>query len=167
MPSLNDLEGYAGETEASLLQLGALILAGGDDPGTSEVAGHAGVALTIVRLLRALPRHAARGQCYLPADLMAKHGVDRESLLAGVASPPLAALIGELCTIAAGHLAAARDAARGMDTSLLPAFLPLAPVDMDLKALRRSARDPFRQGTGPAPWRRQWAIWRAARRGMF
>ena len=103
----------------------------------------------------------------MPADLMAKHGVDRESLLAGVASPQLAALIVELCTIAAGHLSAARDAARGMDASLLPAFLPLAPVDMDLKALRLSARDPFRQGTEPAPWRRQWAIWRAARRGMF
>src|SRR5205823_6298572 len=37
MPSVNDLEGYAGETSSALMQLAAIILAGGEDPDTSEL----------------------------------------------------------------------------------------------------------------------------------
>ena len=72
MPTLNDLEGYAGDTESALMQLGAMILAGGKDPGTAELVGHAGVALiALTRLMRALPSDTRRaGQSYLPADLL-------------------------------------------------------------------------------------------------
>ena len=39
MPSLNDLEGYAGETSSALIQLAAIILAEGHDPGTDFTFG--------------------------------------------------------------------------------------------------------------------------------
>ena len=51
MPSLNDLEGYAGETSSALMQLAAIILAGGNDPGTTELSGHGGVAYALAGLL--------------------------------------------------------------------------------------------------------------------
>ena len=61
MPTLNDLEGYAGDTESALMQLGAMILAGGKDPGTAELSGYAGVATAVTSVLRVLPRNAAAG----------------------------------------------------------------------------------------------------------
>jgi 15-cis-phytoene synthase len=59
MPTLNDLEGYAGDTTSSLIQLAAIILAGGRDPGTAEIAGHGGVAYAVTGLMRALPTRSA------------------------------------------------------------------------------------------------------------
>src|SRR3954470_10141420 len=50
MPSLNDLEGYCGETSSSLMQLSSIVLADGKDPGTADAAGHAGVAYAITGL---------------------------------------------------------------------------------------------------------------------
>ena len=85
MPSLRDLEGYTGETSSALIQLGAIVLAGGHDPRVAGAAGHAGVAYALTGLMRALPIHAARGQCYLPADIAAAHGFDR-AMLGGRAS---------------------------------------------------------------------------------
>src|SRR5918998_4779414 len=70
MPSLNDLEGYCGETSSSLIQLSSLILSDGTNPGTADAAGHAGVAYAIAGLLRAFPIHARQGQVYVPADIL-------------------------------------------------------------------------------------------------
>ncbi|MBN8918498.1 MAG: squalene/phytoene synthase family protein, partial [Rhizobiales bacterium] len=67
MPTVGDLEGYAGETASALLQLSALILL--PDVGRSgDLAGHGGVAIAMTGLMRAFPIHAARGQCYIPVD---------------------------------------------------------------------------------------------------
>lgn len=52
MPSLNDLEGYLGETESALMQMAALILAGPDAAKASEAAGLAGVAYGLAKLNR-------------------------------------------------------------------------------------------------------------------
>ena len=95
MPTQTDLEGYAGETSSALIQLAAIVLAGGHDPRVASAAGHAGVAYAMTGLMRALPIHAARGQCYLPADIGAAHGFDRQTLVAR-----------------AGHAGAAADAGR-------------------------------------------------------
>jgi len=45
----------------------------------------------------------------------------------------------------------------------LPAFLPLAVVSAELT---RAGHDPVKP-VRLAPWRRQWLLWRAARRGVF
>ena len=89
MPSLNDLEGYCGETSSSLIRLAELILADGADPGAADAAGHAGVAYAIAGLLRAFPWHARRGQVYVPADLLARHGVARDDIVTGRGGPGL------------------------------------------------------------------------------
>jgi phytoene synthase len=167
MPSLNDLEGYAGDTSSGLMQLGAMILAGGDDPGTAELAGHAGVAYALTGLMRALPIHAGRQQCYLPADLVARHGVDLDTVFAGSATPGLATLLAELRAVARRHLADARHHLGGLAPALLPAFLPLALVEPHLRRMEAPGFDPLRMSAEMAPWRRQWQIWRAARKGLM
>ena len=96
MPSLNDLEGYCGETASSLFQLAALILAEGRDVGAADASGHAGVAYAITGLLRALPLTSARGQVHLPLDLLERHGVSPEDVRERRSEPGLAAALREL-----------------------------------------------------------------------
>lgn len=159
MPTVNDLEGYAGDTEAALMQLSAMILAGGKDPGTSEISGFAGVALALTRLLRGYLRNAADSQAFLPSDLLNKHGAT-----AGEVSPAMRGVLADLRVLALKRLAEARTAASAADPMLLPAFLPAAMVETHLG---RSEGFP-RGNTGEvSPLRRQWVLWRAARRGRF
>jgi phytoene synthase len=46
----------------------------------------------------------------------------------------------------------------------MPAFLPAALVPGYLAAMERHDYDPFRTAVEVAQWRRQWTLWRAARR---
>ena len=163
MPSLTDLEGYAGETSSSLFQLAAIVLAGGQDAGTAVAAGHAGVAYALTGLLRALPRHAARRQSYLPEAMIVARSVDKETLFAGRATPELRRLLADLRTIVRQHLTEAERALADVDPSVKSAFLPLALVRPYLERMDRKDYDPF-AGVEIAPWRRQWIVWRAARK---
>ncbi len=166
MPTVGDLEGYAGETASALLQLSALILL--PDVGRSgDLAGHGGVAIAMTGLMRAFPIHAARGQCYIPLDVLTRHGVGREEAVSGTVTPGLMAALADLRETAARHLWEAREAAGQTyaATSIAAPFLPLALVAGDLKALAK-VRDPFRQPSGLSPFRRQFALWWAAQQAV-
>ena len=167
MPSLGDLEGYAGETAGALLQLSALMLAPEHAAAAADASGHAAVAIALTGLMRALPIHAGRGQCYLPLDILARHGLDREAAVAGRDTPELRASLAELRVEAQRHLAAAGAALAALPTAariaVAPPFLGLALVPGDLRALARVG-DPFRQVAGLSALRRTFAVWRAARR---
>jgi phytoene synthase len=164
MPSLSYLEGYAGETSSILLRLASLVLAGGQDPGASDAAGHGGVALTITSVLKGLERHRQRGQCYLPLDVLSRHGLSAEDVLAGQHPEQLRAVIGDLASTARRHRDQARPEIKAQAPLLMPAFLPLALIERDLVQLAR-AGNPYGAFTGTAGWRRQIALWRAARSG--
>lgn len=165
MPSVTDLEGYAGETASALIQCGAMILVGGRDPKSADAAGHAGVAQAITGLLRALPWHARRRQLYLPADLMAKHGAKAEDVFAARPTPEVAAVLGDLRALARSHLAKARALIPALDRAVLPAFLPVALTEPLLGIMEKRGFDPLNQPAELPQWRAQWLLWRAARRG--
>jgi len=167
MRSLADLEGYAGDTTAAVMQLGAIILAGGGDPGSAEAAGYAGVAAALTTILGSLPLTASRGQCYLPADRLAAEGAEPGNLRAGEATAGVRSTVGEVAMLARDRLAAARQAMMGLDRAILPAFLPAATVEPVLSRMDGAGFDPFRQVADISPLRRQWIIWRAARRGAI
>jgi len=163
MPSLNDLEGYCGETSSALFRMGALILARGRDLGGADAAGHAGVAYAMVGLMRALPLTSARGQVFLPVDVLARHGVPRADIVARRDSPGLRAALAELRAEARKHLDAALAHARKTPGEIAPAFLPLAVLPLYLAKLARQRQSPFAAIVDAPQWRRQWALWRAAR----
>jgi 15-cis-phytoene synthase len=163
MPSLNDLEGYCGETCSILFQLAALIMAQGRDLGGADAAGHAGVAYAMVGLLRALPLTSARGQVYLPADILARHGLSRDGIVARRDCPPLRAALAELRGHARRHLQTARSLIAKAPDEIAPAFLPLATLPLYLARMERARYAPFGAIVDAPPWRRQWALWRAAR----
>lgn len=164
MPTLNDLEGYAGETSSSLIQLAAIIMAGGRDPGTAEAAGHAGVAYAITGLLRALPVHARRGQQFLPRDLMAQHDADAAAMFEGRVSDGLLAVLAELRGRAREHLAKAERAVGGVPREARAAFLPLGLVGPYLSLMERRGYDPLHTVVSLPAWRRLWILWQAAQR---
>ncbi len=164
MPSLNDLEGYAGETSSALIQLACLVLNGGDDPDTGEIAGHAGVAYALAGLMRSLPWHAARGQMYLPRDLLERHGVDPQTVHRGGTTPQLLAALTEMRGHVRHHLDRVRARVGDIPPSIAPAFLPLALVEPMLKRMEKSGTDPLKAPVEMSQLRRQWILWRAARK---
>lgn len=164
MPSLSDLEGYAGETSSALIQLAAIILAEGEDPGTADIAGHAGVAYALTGLMRALPVHASRRQMYLPADLMGKYNVDAESVFRGETTKELKALLCELRGKALDHLLQTRAMIASVPKCVVPAFLPVCLVEPHLRCLGKNGYDPLRNIVEISQVKRQWLLWRAWRK---
>jgi len=162
MPSLGDLEGYCGETSSSLFQLAALILGEGRDVGAADASGHAGVAYAIAGLLRALPLTSARGQVYLPRDLLERHGVSPEDVRARRGGAGLAAALRELCGVARVHLAEADARIAKLPKAIAPAYSPLAVVPGYLSKLERVVAAPFDAIVEVPQWRRQLSLWRWA-----
>lgn len=158
-----ELESYARETAATLFELAARIL--DRTAAASDVAQGGGSAYALAGLLRALPAHAVHGRIFLPLALLERHGVQPEQVTSGTAGAGLKAAIVEVVGVARERLAKARRGWSHVTPAARPAFLPLALVPPLLNRIERNP-DPFRP-VELAPWRRQWLLWRAARRGVF
>jgi 15-cis-phytoene synthase len=167
MPSLDDLEGYLGETSSTLLQMAAFLLAGADAARAATAAGYAGVAYGLAGLLRALPVHRARGQCYIPRGLLEGAGLEPANVIEGRSEPALARVLQKLASLAAERLRQARQHRGDIPSAALPAFLPLALVEDYLAAIERAGLTILEQVPEVPQWRRQWRLWRMARRGKF
>jgi phytoene synthase len=162
MTALADLENYAAGASSGLIVLAAQILRHGRDPGIDEVAGPLGVAHAIAGLLKAFPDHAARGQLFVPLEVLARHGADQGDVARGRATPQLRAALSELRLLARRHLSQAGRSIATVPSEAMPALLPAALAGPLLARMERPDYDPF-VPIELAPWRRQWLIWRAAR----
>jgi len=118
------------------------------------------MADSVAQLMAAFPLHAARGQLYLPSEILSRHAVTPHQIFTGQSSPALNAALGELRDLARRKLTAAGAHIAALPGAALPAFLPLAPLRAALDRFERS--DAFTPAELPA-WRRQWLIWRASR----
>jgi phytoene synthase len=154
------LEGYAGETASALIQLASLVLDPDNAAASSEAAGHAGVAQAIAGLLLLMPIHRHRGQLYLPLDILAATGLDRETFLAGQDTPRIAAAIEAFAGLGREHLHKAR-AAGNISPGAFPAFLPVSLAAPVLKLAGKSGAGLFDRPLQPAQWRRQWWLAKA------
>jgi len=163
MATLADLEAYADGASSSLIALAAQILNGDGASDIDALSHHAGLAHAIAGLLKAFPFHAARGQLFVPLELLERHGADREDVRIGRATPQLRSALADLRDSARRHLRQAQDMARTALPEVMPALLPVALAGATLARMERGDYDPF-VPVEIAPWRRQWLIWRAARR---
>jgi len=161
--TLADLEAYADGASSSLIALAAQILNGDGASDIDALSHHAGLAHAIAGLLKAFPFHAARGQLFVPLELLERHGADREDVRIGRATPQLRSALADLRDSARRHLRQAQDMARTVSPDAMPALLPVALAGATLARMERGDYDPF-VPVEIAPWRRQWLIWRAARR---
>jgi len=126
------VETYFGETVSALIQMQALVIDKGSAAIAAEASGLAGVAFGLARELARTGQYTGGPKSNL-----------QEQNRAG------------LLNLAVRRYAEAREAIAGLPRGLLPAFLPVATVELYLKVARK--------GGGSVPqWRRQWRIWRAA-----
>lgn len=116
-------EGWSKRSEADMLALGKRF----------------GQGLQMVNILRDLPADLAVGRCYLPADLLAKHGLDAASLK----SDPAKArpLLAELYAVTLGHLDAAWEYVSALNGKKLRHAVAL-PVLIGLETLTLLKKNP-------------------------
>jgi 15-cis-phytoene synthase len=158
--SVDELERYARGTSSSLIELAARVLGGAN----LDFAGPAGISMGIVSLLRNFASDAVRGRVTAPADLMIQNSVLPQDILAGKTTVQIIALLGNLRAVAVRHYEEARVLIEREGHDVVAAWLPVATVPLDLRALSRAAKEPFAEIEVPR-WRRQWTLWRAARVG--
>jgi 15-cis-phytoene synthase len=132
MPSRNDLEGYLGETEGAVIQMAALVLEREAAQAYAALAGHAACARGIASILAALPRQAARNQCFVPRDMLAAAGFTPEAFIGNPSGRQAA--VSAMTALAREHYAAFRRDAATLPQALRPAYLPLAAVPRRLQA---------------------------------
>jgi 15-cis-phytoene synthase len=134
MPSLNDLEGYLGETTSAVIQMAAQILMNGKAQNISDAAGLMGVAQGIADLLAQQPQLPHRGKHLLPEDTptLIRHAEKR--------------------------LAETKPFLPAIPDETRAAFLPTATTAARLNKLKSKG-----PGHDISPLRSQWLIWRKSR----
>lgn len=165
MPSRTDLEGYCGETASALIQLAALVLDPARAPACAGLAGHAGCAQAIAGMLRLLPLHRARGQCYLPRDLLAAAGTTPEGFLAGGDPATEERALQAMIALGRDHFNAFAAEAASLPQSLRPAFLPAALAPGYLHGVARQGSRALSEIFSLSALRRHWTLFRAATKG--
>ncbi len=159
METTGMFEGYAGETAAALIQLASLVLDADAAESAADIVGHAGVALTVAGAILLMPIHKARGQVYLPTQILASVGLDRETFLAAGKDDRVDAAIQAFAGFGLDHLRTARSAGR-LPKRLLPAFLPVTLAEPVLKRAAKSGGVSLTADIRPPQWRRQLGMMR-------
>lgn len=167
MPDLNTLEGYLGETSSALIQMSALVLAGYDALECAEVSGLAGVASGMAGLLRSLPIHRARGQCYVPADTLQKQDLQSSHVIAGRTGAAMDLVLLELVAHAQRRLAGARREASRVPEAALPAFLHASLTEPYLKRLGKARGAMLTSVVSRPQWLNQITLYKAAKGETF
>ena len=157
MPTFDALEGYLRYT--SVFDLAAQICG---EPA-EQASVQAGIAYGITALLRSFALNASRRQLFVPVEALDSDSTPGH-IFAGHSSPGLVAALGSLRNRARESLAAFETLLPQLPVATMPAFVPAALVPGYLSAMEQPGYDPFRTAVEVPQWRRQWALWRAARR---
>ncbi len=162
MPSREAFEAYAGETASTLIMLAAMILSRDEAERMSEAAGHAGVTQMVAGVLRSLPMHRARGQVYLPADLLAAAGCTADELAKGEDEPSGRALAA-MVAFGRDHDRAWRRNLTDIPRALRPAFLPAALAASYLDRIEQAGIATLDESVEIGPLRKTVVNWRTMR----
>ena len=160
--TLHAFENFADESEGARLRLAARISAGGRERDEQRADLPAGTALALTRMLLDLPARAGAAPTLFPVDVAERHGASLADFDARRATAAVIAACAEMRALAREKLAEAERRLKASPREILPAFIPLGALRLDLDAVDRP--DPFAPVRKASPLRRQWAIWRWARR---
>ena len=165
MPGRAELEGYCGETASALIQLAAMVLDPNEAPRFAELAGRAGCAQAMTGLLLLLPLHRRRGQCFVPAEILAAAGSSPEEFVSGDGGPGAERAVAAMIALAQEHLGAFEQGASALPETLRPAFLPLALTSAYLGKMASGRHAPLSGAVRLSALRRHWLLLRRAMRG--
>lgn len=161
MPDLALLESHFRDTQSTLLFSAAKILGDGSE-ASAHVAEHAGLAQGVARVIARLPYDSARGQLFVPQDMLVQHGSSAAQVFLGKSTAPIRATLDQLITGALEQLATADAMLADVSAAARPAFLQMALVKHDLTQMARPAYDPFELYVR-SRLRTLWTLWRASR----
>jgi 15-cis-phytoene synthase len=167
MPDRNAFEGYAGETSAALIQLGALILDPENARLVSEPAGHAGIAQLVAGCLLLLPIHMRRGQVFIPGDILSAVGLDAAGFLKGQDTQRIGAALSAFIGYGRDHLAKARAQKLAIAGGTKLAFLTAALAEPVFNRAARAGLTVLEKTIQPSQLSRQWRLWLATGSRMF
>lgn len=166
MPDNGSFEGYFGETVSVFFQLSALCLGAERSTDLANACGHAGMAVGVSRLLARCGYQRASGQCFVPLDMLEKHGLDRELWIQEAVVDGHFMVLDELVRTAQYHLTFARTVISNLPKPIRPVFLELALVEPRLNAVKRKPEDALMAGVSLSPLARQWHLLRGAMRAV-
>ncbi len=126
-------------------------------------AEHAGVAYALTGLLRAFPWQSARGQVFVPLEILRKYGLDRADIDAGETTHAICCVLAEVRALARDHLETFLLRVEGLPDRCRAAFLPVSLCEPYLRQMDKADYDPFETLVTLPQWRRQWILWRAAK----
>lgn len=156
-PSALELDLYCDRVAAAVGRLSVRVFGLGDAEGEA-LAGALGRALQLTNILRDLGEDAGQGRLYLPAEILAEHGIDpAEGPTAVLAHPALPAAARDLAAKARRHYAEALAVARRcpretVRPALLMAAVYQALLDrLEAEGWRRPER-PVRLGSLHKAW---------------
>lgn len=159
MPTFDALEGYVRHTSAILFDLAAQIC----DGRPKEASVPAGLAYGLMAVLRSFALNASRRQLFVPFEAL-DDSTTPGDIFAGHSSSGLVTALGILRNRTRESLAAFEASLPQLPAETMPAFLPVALVPGYLSAMEQPGYDPFKTSVEVPQWRRQWTLWRAARR---
>ena len=158
---MGEFEGHCRATGGALLRM-ALSALGVSVAGAIEAAEKVGTAHAMVGQLRNAAWLARRGRVGLPGELLSKHGVARDLLLAGRPGEGLATAAREIADRASQRLTEARALGPLVPGNGLPVFLLARITDAECRQLHRIGFDLFSGKTEPLPIMLPLAVLRGA-----
>ena len=167
IPSLNDLEGYLGETSGALIRLGAMILDQQAAQACGEAAGLAGVAYGLALVVARLPQVIVTQRQFIPKDIQVRHGLTPDSLTAASDEAIVSGVIGDLCDQAEKRLAELHLVSGAIAPIVAPAFQHAVLAQSYLAKARKKGASFLLEGAELSQFRKQWVLWQAARGPLF
>lgn len=135
MADRRELEDYCDKVAGSVGHMAWRIFEADPLPG-KRVASHLGRALQLTNILRDVAEDARRGRLYLPADLLAAHGIDAADAVAAVEHPALTTVMDTVAEWAEDHYVQAADAMVACGRCMRPARVMMAVYRRLLQRLR-------------------------------
>ncbi|MEM1376511.1 MAG: phytoene/squalene synthase family protein [Pseudomonadota bacterium] len=161
MPSIGQFEGHMGETQSVFFQMAMQILSG-TTPEDGDAAGHAGVAYGVTQTLLNLRKQTARRQTYVPAELLAKRGVDDATWRSGAAVTEIDAVIRDFVAFGETHLDAAQNSAQTLKKAARTALLPMSICKPIFARVKADPTKFLKRFDGVGRLQVQWSMFKAA-----
>jgi len=161
--SVAEFDAYALAATGNVLKLAAGILGAEDNPVLNAAVAPASAAIACADAAVRFAAEASRGHVSVPLEILVRHGATAADATGGRATPAIIAALAEVRQLGLEHFEAARHAVMRLPVTVRPAFLHVSLVPLFMARAARIGSDPFQATVTIAPWRRQWALWRASR----
>ncbi len=162
LPLWSDFETYAGETRSLFLRLTCLVCGIKPSKNLATACGHAGIALAIQQILQNFACDAARGQIYIPSDVLIRAGADKEKIINGEMHEGLKVTLNDMAKLGREHYNSASLALSSLPKDAKIALgLSLACILPVFKIFEKEGFNPYKKSSHLSQINQQWLLMKA------